>query len=132
MAGDWSSGSRRESPLLPQFRIERSSPDFVCGRVTFTPFHHGGGGFVHGGAIPLLFDQVLGRLTNGPDRGRARTAYLNVNYRMVTPIGSELQLDANVERVERRKMFVTGRLRHGQDLLADAEGLFIVLRSGQP
>ena len=74
----------------------------------------------------------MGRLTNVAGRPRARTAYLHVNYRIITPIGVELHLDATVDRQEGRKIFASGRLRHGADLLADAEGLFIVLRPGQP
>jgi acyl-coenzyme A thioesterase PaaI-like protein len=99
--------------------------------VRFTPFYHGGGGAVHGGVIPMLFDQVLGRLTNLPGRPRTRTAYLHVNYRQVTPIGPELRVDGAIDREEGRKLHVSGRLRQGDQLLADVEGLFIVLRPGQ-
>ena len=117
---------------MPQFVVDQVSDDAIEGRVTFSRFHHGGGGAVHGGIIPLVFDEFMGRLTNVAGRPRARTAYLHVNYRIITPIGVELHLDATVDRQEGRKIFASGRLRHGADLLADAEGLFIVLRPGQP
>ena len=131
-AGDWSGQQERANALLPQFVLDEASDDAIKGRVTFSRFHHGGGGAVHGGIIPLVFDHLMGRLTNVGGRARSRTAYLHVNYRMITPIGVELQMDATIDHQEGRKIFASGRLRHGADLLADAEGLFIVLRPGQP
>ena len=57
----------------------------------------------------MLFDTVLGLtssvLTGGP---RQRTAYLHVNYRQIVPIEKKLQIEAGVDRVEGRKIFVRG------------------------
>jgi acyl-coenzyme A thioesterase PaaI-like protein len=131
-AGAWDAATRQASPLVPPFVIDRSEDDAIVGRVTFTPFFHGGGGAAHGGAIPLLFDHVLGRLSNAPGRTRSRTAYLHVNYRRIAPIGRELRLDATLDREEGRKVFATARLLDGDDLVADAEGLYLALRPGQP
>jgi len=118
--------------LTPAFVADTTSDDTVSGRVTFTRFYLGGAGAVHGGAIPLLFDQVLGGLVNTPKNGQTRTAYLNVNFRQITPIGSELELDGSIDRQDGRKLYVSARLRQGEQLLADAEGLFVVLRPNQP
>jgi acyl-coenzyme A thioesterase PaaI-like protein len=131
-AGAWDAGTRQAGPLVPPFVIDRSADDALVGRATFTPFFHGGGGAAHGGAIPLLFDHVLGRLCNAPGRTRSRTAYLHVNYRRIAPIGRELGLDATLDREEGRKLFATARLLDGDDLVADAEGLYLALRPGQP
>jgi acyl-CoA thioesterase FadM len=68
-------------------------------------------------------------LTGGP---RQRTAYLHINYRQVVPIEKKLQIDAAVDRVEGRKIFVAGRLSDGDTVLADAEALFVLLKPGQP
>jgi acyl-coenzyme A thioesterase PaaI-like protein len=131
-AGDrWSRGSRPPSLLIPQCEIDQLDNGLIAGRVVFSPFFHGGGGAVHGGAIPLLFDHVIGRLCN-VGRARTRTAYLNVNYRRITPIGRELRLDATLDREEGRKIFATARLREGDDLLADGDALYITLRPEQP
>jgi acyl-coenzyme A thioesterase PaaI-like protein len=128
----WDLRSRELNPLVPPFAVDRIADDIIVGRVIFSPFYHGGGGAAHGGAIPLLFDQVIGRLTNAGSRTRSRTAYLNTNYRRITPIGRQLQLEATLDRQEGRKTFASVRLRDGDDLLADAEGLYITLRPGQP
>jgi acyl-CoA thioesterase FadM len=70
-----------------------------------------------------------GVITGGP---RQRTAYLHVNYRQIVPINQELQVDARVDRVEGRKIFVSGRLSDGDTVLTDAEALFVLLKPGQP
>ena len=62
----------------------------------------------------------------------ARTAYLTVNYRAITPVDVELQLTGSIDRSEGRKTWATGRLHDGDRLVADAEGLFVKLRPGQP
>jgi acyl-coenzyme A thioesterase PaaI-like protein len=100
--------------------------------VVFRRLHLGGGGAAHGGTLPLLFDEVLGRLSNSGDRPTARTAYLKVNYRHITPLNTELDVEGRLERQDGRKRWITGRLAHGDTLLADAEGLFVQLRPGQP
>lgn len=122
----------RGHPLLLPFVADEWSGSAVRGRVTFGRFHLGGNGAAHGGTLPLLFDEVMGRLNSSGGRTVGRTAYLHVNYRNITPIGRELQLAATLDRVEGRKRFVTGRLHDGDTLVADAEGLFIELLPGQP
>jgi acyl-coenzyme A thioesterase PaaI-like protein len=122
----------RGHPLLLPFVADEWTESAVRGRVVFGRFHLGGNGAAHGGTLPLLFDEVLGRLNSGGGRTVGRTAYLHVNYRHITPIGRELQLDASLDRIEGRKRFITGRLRDGDTVVADAEGLFVELLPGQP
>lgn len=112
--------------LIPVI-LDANSADAVRGRVTFRPVHIGGGAAVHGGNIPLLFDDVLGWLA-ATDRPPSRTAYLHVNYRQLTPLGVELQVTARIDRIEGRKVFAVGQLRREDQILADAEGLFVLTR----
>lgn len=137
--GEWErcAGRREDLPgrghalLLPMV-VDEATEDVVRGRVVFRPFHLGGNGAAHGGTVPLLFDEVVGRLASAGGPRPARTAYLTVNYRAITPIGVELQIEATVDRREGRKRFASGRLYDGDRLLADADGLFVELRPGQP
>jgi acyl-coenzyme A thioesterase PaaI-like protein len=105
----------------------------VQGVVRFRRFHLGRNGAVHGGAVAQLWDSVLGfaafRLTTSL---KQRTAYLHVNYRKIAPIEKQLHVDARVDRSEGRKIFVTGRLLDGDEVLSDAEALFVKLNPGQP
>jgi len=123
----------RGNPLLPPFLIDEETADTVRGRVRFTPYFVGGNHAAHGGALPLFFDDILGRLSNAHGRAPARTAYLHVNYRRITPIGPELSFDARIDREEGRKRFLSGVLHDaGGHVVADADGLFVVLLPGQP
>ena len=121
----------RSQAMSPVLRYDTQTLDKVTGTVQFGRFYLGGNGAVHGGAIPLFFDEVLGRLAGG-GRPRCRTAYLHVNFRKITPIERPLRFEATVDRTEGRKLFLTGRLTEGDTLLADADGLFITLNPGQP
>ncbi len=122
----------RGHPFLLPFLPVESTDSVVRGRVKFSRNHLGGNGAAHGGALPLLFDEILGRLANAGDRPVARTAYLTVNYRQITPVGVEMSVEATFDKEEGRKRWVSGRLFQGESLVADAEGLFVQLRPGQP
>jgi acyl-coenzyme A thioesterase PaaI-like protein len=122
----------RAQALVPVVHLSEQDEQHAVGRVTFGRLHLGRNGAVHGGAIPLVFDEVMGRLSNTGGRPPARTAYLRVNYRNITPIERELQLTARFDREEGRKRFLSGELRDGDTLCADVEGLFVALRPGQP
>ena len=120
----------RGQTTAPALVIDKMVYGDFRGRVTFGRYFLGVNGAVHGGAIPLLFDEVLGRVVGKPGQ-RARTAYLNTNFRALTPLDTELEVVAWVDRSDGRKHFARGEIRHGDVVCADCEGLFIALRSDQ-
>lgn len=121
----------RAQAMCPPFEYDSLTSESVSGTVVFSKFYLGANGAAHGGAIPLIFDEVLGRLAN-EGRAHSRTAYLHVDYRQVTPTGRLLRIDAQVDRIEGRKLYLSGCLYDGSSLLVEAEGLFVTLRPGQP
>lgn len=132
------SGRRMDLPmrgniLAVPMSISKTDDGRLRGWARFHRFHLGRNGAVHGGALGMLFDSVLGMTSSVITRDRGqRTAYLHVNYRNIVPIEKQLQIDAGVDRVDGRKIFVAGRLSDGDTLLTDAEALFVRLRPGQP
>ena len=139
-ADEWNSPSGRRLDLPNRGNVSAVpvhldvTPDNqVAGTACFRRFHLGRNGAVHGGALALLFDSLLGftaaKLTGSPYQ---RTAYLHVNYRKIAPIEKELQVEAGIDRIEGRKINVWGRLRDGSDVLTEAEALFVRLKAGQP
>lgn len=135
---DSPSGRRTDLPLrgnilLVPMTIESFDNGVLTGTATFGRYHLGRNGAVHGGCLGLLFDTIFGTgsllLT---DLRKLRTAYLNINYRKITPIEKELRYDCTLDRVEGRKVFMTGRLLDGDEVLAEAEALFVKLNPGQP
>lgn len=131
IAGHLASTPGRGQALTPPIQLDEVAPGRVGGHVTFGRFYLGGNGAVHGGALPLVFDELLGRLAN-TGRTPARTAYLHVNYRNVTPIETRLTVEAHLESEAGRKRLLRAVLRHGDTVCADAEALFVALRPGQP
>jgi acyl-coenzyme A thioesterase PaaI-like protein len=139
-ADEWTSpsGRRMDLPnrgniLQVPTKLAKADDGRIRGVTEFRRYHLGRNGAVHGGALALLFDSVLGytasKLTRSPYQ---RTALLHVNYRKIVPIEQELRIDAGIERTEGRKIFVEGRLLDGDTVLTDAEALFVRLRPGQP
>ena len=131
IAGHLAGTPGRGQALIPPVHIDEEVPGAIRGHVTFGRFYLGGNGAVHGGALPLVFDDVMGRLANA-GRAPARTAYLNVSYRSITPIEARLTIEARLESEQGRKRLLRGELRHGDILCAEAESLFVALRPGQP
>lgn len=133
---DQAFGHRTDLPgrgqvMAPAFVLTDRHQDGVEGSVTFGRYFLGGNGAVHGGAIALLFDEVLGRLSDTCGRPPGRTAYLNTSFRAVTPVGRELRMRAWFESESGRKRVLRGELFDGTTLCADAEGLFVSLIDGQ-
>lgn len=139
-ADEWASPSGRRMDLPMRGNIltipmsaQKGEDGRIHGRARFARFHLGRNGAVHGGALGMLFDSVLGLsaavLTGNP---RQRTAYLKIDYRHIVPVEKELQFDAGVDRVDGRKIFVSGRLTDSDQLLTEADALFVRLKPGQP
>lgn len=122
----------RGGALIPVVRDPVSDGTALRGLVRFGRFHVGGNGAAHGGTIPLVFDEMMGRFANSGGRAVSRTAYLHVNYRSVTPVDTDLDIEVRWVREQGRKRFLSGVLRDGDRVCADAEGLFVELRPGQP
>ncbi|CAN7210677.1 PaaI family thioesterase [Phenylobacterium sp. LjRoot219] len=120
----------RGQTMSPALHVEVCDPGDFRGHVTFGRYFLGVNGAVHGGTLPLMFDEVLGR-TAAHSGLRLRTAYLKTNFRALTPLDTRLEVRGWLERQEGRKYFVRGELRHGDVVCADAEGLFVALRPEQ-
>ncbi|QGG94803.1 PaaI family thioesterase [Actinomarinicola tropica] len=126
----WADGFFDRSPVLgeanalaPPIRLE-FSPDRIVGRVVFGAAYEGPPSCVHGGWIAAAFDEVLGAAQSISGAG-GMTAYLKVDYRAPTPLHEELVFEGELARREGRKIFTTGRVRHGDLVTAEAEALFI-------
>jgi acyl-coenzyme A thioesterase PaaI-like protein len=121
----------RGQAMTPVIHVDEWDDQHVSAHVTLGRFYLGAGGAAHGGVLPLIFDETMGRLAS-TGRKRSRTAYLTVNFRHITPIGVPLRVTARVDRIEGRKRFLTATIHHGDTITADASGLFVELRPVQP
>ena len=122
----------RGSSLPPAMDDLRIDPVHgrVRARVSFGTSYAGAGEAAHGGAVALLFDELLGLCANA-GRPASRTAYLHVDYRAIAPLNVPLVARARIDRVEGRKRWVSGELCRSdapQQAVAESEGLFVELR----
>jgi acyl-coenzyme A thioesterase PaaI-like protein len=139
-ADEWHSPSGRRMDLPNRGNIMSVPVDLrvtedgrIGGTAHFRRYHLGRNGAVHGGVLGLLFDSLLGftaaKLTKSLYQ---RTAHLGIDYRKIVPIGKELQVDAGIDRIEGRKIFVSGRVLDDGVVLTEGDALFVRLKPGQP
>jgi len=111
------------NPLAPPVTMHFDG-ERLHGEVTFGAPYNGPPSMVHGGIIALTFDELLGALNVMKDLG-GFTGTLSVRYERPTPLGRPLEMSAWIDRVEGRKVYPVGELRHDGVVTARAEGIFI-------
>ena len=98
------------------------------GAVRFGARYEGPPGCVNGGFVAAALDEILG-LSAAQSGMHAVTGKLTVSFRKPTPLERELTLTGELVQVEGRKITTRAQLNNGDELLAEAEGLFIALRA---
>ena len=139
-ADEWASpsGRRMDLPnrgnlLAIPLDLHKTDDGRIEGTARFRRFHLGRNGAAHGGTVAQLFDGLLGYAAFTLSGSKAqRTAFLHVDYRKIALVEKEFQVDARIDDIVDRKIFVSGRLLDGDDVLAESHALFVKLRPGQP
>jgi acyl-coenzyme A thioesterase PaaI-like protein len=112
------------NPLAPPITIAQSGERSAIASVTFGSAYEGPPGSLHGGFVAATFDEVLGFVQSlGGNPGMTGT--LTVRYRRPTPLHKELIIEADLVRIQGRKIFTEGRILADGVVTAEAEGLFI-------
>jgi acyl-coenzyme A thioesterase PaaI-like protein len=117
------------NPLAPPLTIGRTGDESAAATVTFGSAYEGPPGSVHGGFVAAAFDEVLGyvqSLSGAP----GMTGTLTVRYRKPTPLHQELLFEAQLVRVEGRKIFTQATVKAEDTVTAEAEGIFVSVRPG--
>src|SRR5262249_49365213 len=70
------------------FEVDRETGK-ASGKFLLGPRYGGGAGFVHGGVIAVLLDEVMGKISKLSEE-RAVTAELNIEYRKPVPTAAEI------------------------------------------
>jgi acyl-coenzyme A thioesterase PaaI-like protein len=115
----------RLNPLAPPMRLETRGEE-VHGSVVFSSAYCGPPNHTHGGVVAATFDELLG-IVNVVNGVGAMTGTLTVTYHRPTPLFEEIRVEARTQRVEGRKVYTEGQMWHGETLLAEAEGVFILI-----
>lgn len=99
----------------------------IRGRFQLSADYQGATGFVHGGIIATLLDEVMSK-ANRFRKARAVTAELNVEYLRPVLVGADLVVEGWEARAEGRNLFLQGEIRDAAGtLLARGRGRFVDL-----
>lgn len=115
-------------PLAPVYEVADTRHDGLSGTVRFPRMYLGAQGAVHGGALALWADDVLGRLSRVLTGTLTRTAFLHVDYRAVVPVDRPLAFTARAEEPEGRKRRLRATLAVDGLVAVEAHGLWITPR----
>lgn len=128
---DQSPLSGLSNPLSPPLVLSYDPADSnrLRGEVNFGTAYEGPPGFVHGGYVAAVFDELLGA-TQSLSGTQGMTAHLGVNYRSPTPLGEDLVMHGWVEGIEGKKIRSRATLQAGDRLCAEAYALFIAIEPG--
>jgi len=112
------------NPIAAPTRIESGGEGAIVMHIRFGSAYEGPPGSVHGGVVAAAFDEVLG-MTQSLSGEPGMTGTLSIKYRRPTPLHTDLRFVGHLERVDGRKIFTKARCFAGDELTAEAEGLFI-------
>jgi acyl-coenzyme A thioesterase PaaI-like protein len=119
----------KASALAPPMTAETIElPDgraAIEGRVTAGRMYEGPPNGVHGGYVAGLFDDILGATQSLIEGPTGLTGTLQVRYRNVTPIETELVFVAWVHHVSGRRIQSRATCHANGVLTAEAEALFV-------
>ncbi|OBB10327.1 thioesterase [Mycobacteriaceae bacterium 1482268.1] len=86
--------------------------------------YQGPPGWVHGGVLALVLDQLLGEAASDGLTKPLFTGTITLRYLRGTPLG-RLRAEAAVERTDGYKTFVSGHMSDAEGKTVEAEGIFI-------
>jgi acyl-coenzyme A thioesterase PaaI-like protein len=103
--------------------------DRVVGWAIYPEQYEGPPGCVHGGFVAAAFDDLLGAAQTLSGTA-GFTGTLTVRMLRPTPLLQRIDYEGGVNGVEGRKILAWGRARHGSEVVAEADGVFVSPRRG--
>lgn len=113
------------NPMGVAITVRRDGDDAVA-RVALGAAFEGAPGRAHGGIVAAIFDDTMGFVLS-MEQTPAFTGWLKVTYRAPTPLGTPLEFRARLDHREGRKLTIVGEARDGDQVVAEAEALFIAI-----
>lgn len=86
--------------------------------------YQGPPGWVHGGVLALVLDQLLGEAASVGLTKAMFTGTITLRYLRGTPLG-RLRAEAAIERTDGSKTFVSGHMSDAEGKTVEAEGIWI-------
>jgi uncharacterized protein (TIGR00369 family) len=101
----------------------------IRGTFTLGAEYEGGFGYIHGGIIATVLDEVMGKVSRFRNV-RAVTAELNIEYLRPVPVDRMLRVEGFETGMTGRSISIQGEIwdATSNQLLARAKGRFVTLR----
>jgi len=117
-------GNARGMRLAFEFDESRQR---VIGHFRLGPEYQGATGFIHGGIIATVLDEVMSKASRFSNV-RAVTAELTVEYLRPVRVDEELQVEGFATRRNGRELYHEGEIRNAAGvLLARGRGRFVII-----
>jgi uncharacterized protein (TIGR00369 family) len=99
----------------------------IVGRFQLGDEYQGGTGFLHGGIIALLLDEVMGKASRFYGE-HVVTADLRVEYLRPIRVDQEIVVEGFVARRDGRQLYHEGEIRNAAgNVLARGQGRFVII-----
>ena len=117
-------GNARGMKLV--FEVDESSQRII-GRFRLGPDYQGATGFIHGGIIATVLDEVMSKVSRFSNV-HAVTAELNVEYLRPVRVDEDLLVEGFATRQDGRDLYREGEIRNTAGvLLARGRGRFVII-----
>jgi acyl-coenzyme A thioesterase PaaI-like protein len=110
-----------------QLEVERRDGGGVAGRFFVKQDHQGPPGYAHGGVLATALDEAMALLLHGQGTF-ALTGQLEVKLEAPAPVGAFVEVEADVERAQGRRLFLAASASAEGRTLATATGTFVERR----
>lgn len=108
------------------FEVHESSQRII-GRFRLGPEYQGATGFIHGGIIATVLDEVMSKVSRFSNV-HAVTAELNVEYLRPVRVDEDLRVEGFATRQDGRDLYREGEIRNTAGvLLARGRGRFVII-----
>jgi uncharacterized protein (TIGR00369 family) len=99
----------------------------IIGRFRLGPEYQGASGFIHGGIIATVLDEVMSKVSRFSNV-RAVTAELTIEYLRPVQVDEELRVEGFATRRDGRDLYQEGEMRNAEGvLLARGRGRFVII-----
>ena len=110
--------------IAPPLVIHEESDGLWWSEFELGETYQGPPGWVHGGVLALVLDQLLGEAASDGLTKPMFTGTITLRYLRGTPLG-RLRAEAAIERTDGSKTFVSGHMSDADGKTVEAEGIWI-------
>ncbi len=102
----------------------------MAGRFFVKQDHQGPPGYAHGGVIATALDEAMALLLHGQGT-YALTGNLEVDLKAPAPVGSFIEVEADVVGVDGRRISLEASVTGDEGTVALARGTFVEMEQGE-